>query len=268
MMAGLPAFQVTWYGELDSTNAHLRRRLASDATPAAGAVAATLNQTAGRGRAGRAWIAPPGRTLCFSLYIEPGVPAASIASLMPATALGVDDALRSLGVPSHPKWPNDVLVDDAKICGILAESVAGGVILGVGVNILLTRGEAADIDRPASSVLIATGRPVDPALVLQRVLGHMATRLDTWMQQGFEGLRADWMARVHGLGQPVQIEDNGRILRGRCAGYGPFGELLLDTGGAQPLQIWAGDLIHTLPSPRVPRAEHLTRSTHDGKGSS
>ncbi len=245
-----PLFKVTWLDEIDSTNAYLKRCLAAEPPPAPGKIIATMNQTAGRGRAGRSWHAPPGRTLCFSLFLEAGVPPSAVPSLMPATALAVDDALRSLGVPSYPKWPNDVMAKEAKISGILAENTVRGIILGIGINILLTIADTERIDRPATSILITTGKSPAPEMVLERVLNHLAKRLQTWMLKGFAGLQGEWSGRVRGIGSKVAIEENGRILHGILAGFGPRGELLLDTGEESPHRIWAGDLVHTLPHNR------------------
>src|SRR5689334_10678627 len=123
---------VRWFAELDSTNRYLVDEARAGAP--AGVVAVADHQTAGRGRLGRTWIAPPGAALLVSVLLRPRLPADRVHLVTLAAALALVDALPDAG--ARIKWPNDVVVDDRKLAGILAEADSGGaVVVGMGCNV-------------------------------------------------------------------------------------------------------------------------------------
>src|SRR5207247_1734949 len=113
-------------------------------------------QTSGRGRMGRRWISPPRRALTFSVLLRPAVPAGLLGWVPLLAGVAVASALqRTAGVDARLKWPNDVLVDGAKIAGILAERWGNAIVIGTGINVLQQRGE---LPVPtATSLLVAQG---------------------------------------------------------------------------------------------------------------
>ena len=119
---------------LDSTNAYLKRRLAAGDAPE-GLAAVALTQTAGRGRLGRAWESEPGAGLYVS-FVTPAVPGGLLPLVPIAVGVAVAQACRSLtGADAGVKWPNDVIVRDRKLSGILCEGVRGRAVCGIGVNL-------------------------------------------------------------------------------------------------------------------------------------
>ncbi|MCK5675434.1 MAG: biotin--[acetyl-CoA-carboxylase] ligase [Verrucomicrobia bacterium] len=116
-------FNVEWHDRLGSTNAFLRERFSQGMELPSGTIVAAREQTEGRGRQARKWLSTPGQNLCFSLFIRTDAKLVTVPSLTMAAALAVNDLLRSRGILSTPKWPNDVLVGGKKICGILSERV-------------------------------------------------------------------------------------------------------------------------------------------------
>ena len=116
-------FTVEWHDRLTSTNVALRERFLEDADLAGGLIIAAHEQTAGRGRQDRRWLGSPGKNLCFSLLVRSRAEPMALPSLTMATALAVTDMLVANKIPAAPKWPNDVLVDGRKICGILSERI-------------------------------------------------------------------------------------------------------------------------------------------------
>ena len=116
-------FNIEWHDRLGSTNAYLRDRFSRGLELRSGTIVAAREQTAGRGRQERRWFSQPNTNLCFSLLINTAAKLIAVPSLTMAAALAVNDLLRSMGILSTPKWPNDVLVDGKKICGILSERV-------------------------------------------------------------------------------------------------------------------------------------------------
>src|SRR5262245_5319408 len=140
-LAGTRFRDVHWFEIVDSTNRYLLQRAAQGV--AAGEVAVADEQTAGRGRLGRSWVAPSGSALLVSVLLRPALPPERVHLVPLAAGLAALDALQALDVPerhdaSEParlKWPNDVVVGDRKLAGILAEADGGGaVVVGMGCN--------------------------------------------------------------------------------------------------------------------------------------
>ena len=140
--------------ETGSTNAGLLSQARSGAGE--GLVLVAEAQTSGRGRMGRRWISPPRRALTFSVLLRPAVPAGLLGWVPLLAGVAVASALqRTAGVDARLKWPNDVLVDGAKIAGILAERWGNAIVIGTGINVLQQRGE---LPVPtATSLLVAQG---------------------------------------------------------------------------------------------------------------
>ena len=147
-----------------------------------GAVVAADEQTAGRGRLGRRWHAPPGEGLLFSLSLRPDAPADRLPELTPLAARAVADAIREMtGREADVKFPNDVLLAGRKVAGILGEARDGRVVLGVGVNVNVPPGALPGaVDTPATSLLVETGLPTDRGALLAEVLDAFERRYDEW----------------------------------------------------------------------------------------
>ena len=158
------------------------QRLLADDAPE-GAVAATDEQTAGRGRLGRGWVAPPGSSVLASIALRPGVPTEKLAELSLVAGRACAAALAEVaGVVPDVKWPNDVLIDGRKVAGILAEAREGRVVLGIGINVLQTEGELPERPQhPATSLLVEAGRRVPRAELLAAVLDHLEREHDAWV---------------------------------------------------------------------------------------
>jgi BirA family transcriptional regulator, biotin operon repressor / biotin---[acetyl-CoA-carboxylase] ligase len=158
------------------------QRLLADDAPE-GAVAAADAQTAGRGRLGRDWVAPPGSSVLASIVLHPDVPTAKLAELSLVAGRACAQALADVaGVLPEVKWPNDVLIGGRKVAGILAEAREGRVVLGVGINVLQTAGELPQrTQHPATSLLLETGRSIPRAELLAALLDHLEREHDAWV---------------------------------------------------------------------------------------
>jgi BirA family biotin operon repressor/biotin-[acetyl-CoA-carboxylase] ligase len=148
-----------------------------------GAVVATDEQTAGRGRLGRVWEAPPGTSILVSLVLRPPVRTADLPELSLVAGRAVAGALASVaGVEATLKFPNDVLVGGRKVAGILAEASGGRVVLGIGVNVNQTETELpAETVTPPTSLRAEVGVPLDRAPILAAILAHLETEYDAWI---------------------------------------------------------------------------------------
>jgi BirA family transcriptional regulator, biotin operon repressor / biotin---[acetyl-CoA-carboxylase] ligase len=141
-MSGEPSWQVRHFTSLPSTNQYLLEQARSGAEE--GLVAVADHQSAGRGRLGRSWDSPPGASLLVSVLLRPSLPPSGLHLCPTAVALAALDACASVaGVDARVKWPNDLVVDDHKLAGILAEVLPGppgehdaaAVVVGLGLNI-------------------------------------------------------------------------------------------------------------------------------------
>ena len=224
--------------EAGSTNAVLVER-ARAGTEREFAVVVTTNQTAGRGRLGRSWTAPPGKTIAVSVLLAP--PTSERLSWLPLVAgLAMTRAVRSL-VAGHTvtlKWPNDVQVDGLKVSGLLAELVPGaGVVIGAGLNLTM---DESELPTPVSTSLTLVGASADDLVdrALAAYLGELKG-LYSGMLAGSD-IRALVEAECSTIGRSVRVElPGGDNLYGTATGIDGEGRLIVD-GRA----IAAGDVTH------------------------
>jgi BirA family transcriptional regulator, biotin operon repressor / biotin---[acetyl-CoA-carboxylase] ligase len=148
-----------------------------------GAVAVADEQTEGRGRLGRQWLAPAGTSLLVSVLLRPGVEPARLPELSLVAGRACAEAIaETAGIETEVKFPNDVLVGGRKVAGILAEASEGRVVLGVGVNVSQDAGRLpADARTSATSLLLETGREIDRAELLLALLERLERRYDEWL---------------------------------------------------------------------------------------
>ena len=199
-------------------------------------------QTAGRGRSGRAWVAPPDSALLTSLLLRrQGVVAAAIPLV---AGLAVADAVCGLtGVDCRLKWPNDVLAGTGKLAGILGEvEPGGGIVLGVGLNLTVA---AFPPDVPGVSLDRVAGGVWGWDAVLAAFLAELGSRLRQVEAGGVRSLRDDWTARAAGLGGPVRAEVGGAVVEGTALGIEDDGALLVATDRGR-VRLVAGE-VHLLP---------------------
>lgn len=225
-MTDWPAgYRLIRYEAIDSTNSEARRL--AEAGEAGPVWITALHQTAGRGRRGRAWDSALGN-LTATLLIRPT--RANPAQLSFAAALAVSDLARHFapGVAVMVKWPNDVLADGRKMAGILLESGEGWLAIGIGVNLA---GHPEGTEFPATSLAALGMTPPSPGHALEFLAGAFARWYDCWMENGFEPLRAEWLARAQGLGAPIRARLPQEEQVGVFEGIDASGALLLNQQG-------------------------------------
>lgn len=237
-----------------STNADLLAAGDPGEGVADGRVLATETQTAGRGRQGRTWQSLPGAALTFSVLLRPRLvpqPARGwvplLAGVAAATAVGT-----AAGVAARLKWPNDVLVDDGKLAGILAEQSDGAIVVGIGLNVL---GGPADLPVATATSLQEHGAgQTDRTDLLAAILTGIEQRYLPWRDAGGDadesGLRAEYLRLCATVGRQVRVELPGqRQVAGMATGVDPAGQLLVQPEGvagpaAGPVAVSAGDVVH------------------------
>ncbi|HEY1839821.1 MAG TPA: biotin--[acetyl-CoA-carboxylase] ligase [Mycobacterium sp.] len=248
--AGLPWRELDVIAETGSTNADLIARAEAGAD-IDGSVLLAEHQNAGRGRHGRQWLSPPRAQVALSVGVAGGsVPRTGWGWLPLATGVAVADALAAHGVQAGLKWPNDVLVNGGKLAGILAEVAAPTpvIVLGLGLNVTLTAGEAPD--PVATSLLMLGSSATDRNTLARSILRELAARVDAWRAAGGAdpALIADYQRYSVTLGSRVRASMPGdREVVGIAATIDETGRLCVDTGG-QVVAISAGDITHLRPS--------------------
>jgi len=237
-----------WHPQLPSTNTHLLKRLSQGDSLPSGFVLAAHEQTAGRGRYQRSWVAQAHQNLTFSALLVTPSTFPKLASLPMAIALGVSDALHTYNIPTQTKWPNDILIDNAKVCGMLLERSeiphpeGTAIVIGIGLNVNMNATTAALIDRPATSMHLETGHEYDFKSVLNQILTSTVPWIDSWETHGFSALRSTWERRCAYLNEEISVGEGNDIKTGTLAGFGEQGQLLLRLPSGQILDIWAGDV--------------------------
>ncbi|SON54922.1 Bifunctional protein BirA [Hartmannibacter diazotrophicus] len=203
-------------------------------------------QESGRGRQGRQWVSPPGNLYASLLLVEPALPG-TIGQLPLVVALAVHDAVSAILPPMlrpalEIKWPNDLLHDGAKLCGILieGEKVAAGqaIVIGIGLNL---RHHPQTAGYPATD-LAALGCPVTPEEMFAHLARAMARRLAEWRSGGFAALREAWISRARGLGLPIRVRMPRAEFEGVFEALDSEGHLLLRLADGRLETVSAGDI--------------------------
>ncbi len=233
--------------ETGSTN-QLAFQLADEGAADGTAVIAET-QTGGRGRLGRRWESPPAVNLYCSVIIRPPIPPMHASQLTFLSAVAVSRAIeKSTGLGPRIKWPNDVLVNDRKIAGLLNEMNAETdtihfVVLGIGVNINMERGQFPEgLRQPATSLLLESGKTVDRREFTRVLLSELDNLYDDYLRNGFAGIRDEWLARSMLDGKRVRVSFGEGETTGEVAGIDNDGALLIKGSSGNIERVLAGDV--------------------------
>jgi BirA family biotin operon repressor/biotin-[acetyl-CoA-carboxylase] ligase len=244
---------------VDSTN-----RWAADAArkgAPAGLVVVAEQQTAGRGRLGRGWVAPRGAALLCSIVLRPRLAAGDLHLVSTAGALAAADAAEGAsGASISLKWPNDLVVGDDKLGGVLAEVVAGAdgadpavLVVGVGLNLEASGVRALVATEPAGGPVAVTGlaeiagRAVARDEVLTALLGSLARRFGPDGTPGASTMD-EYRGRCSTIGRRVRVDTARDSLTGSVVAIDDAGRLILEAGPSR-LVLEAGDVVHLRSDP-------------------
>lgn len=224
-----------------STNADLAARLAARLAVPEGQWLIADRQSAGRGRQGRVWSDGAGNFMGSTVVYR------QAADPMPATlALVAGLAVHAAASPLVPaplramlKWPNDILIGPAKLCGILLEALGAAVIVGIGVNLA----QAPQVPGRETIALSAFGPAPDRDLFAAALAGHFDRELERWRTFGLEPLLRRWLAAAHPIGTPLAVGEPGdEPLHGTFAGLAADGALQLRLADGTTRTIHAGEV--------------------------
>ena len=240
-------WEIRWFDQVDSTNAYVREQARFGAHE--GLVAVADHQTEGRGRLGRRWESPPGANLLASVLLRPNIDPADLHLCTTVVALAAMDACQVVaGVGTLLKWPNDLLVDGAKVAGILAEAEFAGadlaaVVVGIGINV----GWPSPPEAGGTSLEAATGSPVDRRALLHALLAALGERrAGLEAAAGRRALAEEGRRRCATLGQQVRVTLEGEEITGRAVAVDDAGHLVVETPTGSR-RVMAGDVVHLRP---------------------
>ena len=243
---GAPWREIIFRAETGSTNTDLAAMARAGADP--GTVLIADRQTAGRGRLGRGWETPAGAAVAMSVLLRPSLPLASWTWLPLAAGVAVADAVHGVAhVAAELKWPNDVVVQGRKLCGILAERVdtPGGpaCVLGMGINVGLAAAELPVATATSLRVLLGQRCPsrTDVGAAVLAALDLVYGRLEA---AGPAAVRGSYARRCGTLGRAVRVElADGAAVEGQAETVDDSGRLVVVTGTG-PRAFSAGDVVH------------------------
>jgi len=226
-----------------STNVLVGERARSGAGE--GLVVVAEHQTAGRGRLDRTWETPARSALTLSVLLRPRAPAADWPWLPLLAGYAASLAVRHFGVPATLKWPNDVLVDDRKLAGILTERIEtpdrAAVVVGIGINVGMTREE---LPHDGATSLAVEEVEVDRTDLLSELLRVLRTEYDAFERGELGALRTAYAGACATVGRQVRVDlPTGATLSGEATGIDEGGRLLV-SGPEGVVPVSAGDVVH------------------------
>ena len=236
---------VYYFDETDSTNNDVRRLMSQGAPH--GTLAIADKQTAGKGRRGRTWISPAGTNIFMSLGLRPEIPPDKASMLTLVMALAVCDAIReTTGSDAKIKWPNDIVINGKKVCGMLTELEAEldcihSVVVGIGINVNQTQFDP-EIAQTATSLFMESGRKVIRALLVERVMHYFEKYYAVFMEKGdLSGLKEAYDERLVNLNTGVRVLDPKGEYDGTARGIDEKGQLLVERDG-EMIKVYAGEV--------------------------
>ncbi|HBB89571.1 MAG TPA: biotin--[acetyl-CoA-carboxylase] ligase [Blastocatellia bacterium] len=243
--------QILHFNSLPSTNLEAARRAAEGAAEGLSVVAS--EQTAGRGRRQRQWASPLGAGLYFSVILRPQFEQSLWPLLTLMAALAAHDALlAAFSLETDIKWPNDILVNEKKLCGILAETVdtpsGRAVVVGIGIN-LTQNAFPPELETIATSVEAVTGASPELANLLAALVRELATHYDVLNGPGgnAEIIREWCMRSSYCEGKMIRVTDGGETVVGTTRGLERDGALRVETDDGEIRVLRAGDVSSVRP---------------------
>jgi BirA family biotin operon repressor/biotin-[acetyl-CoA-carboxylase] ligase len=234
---------IRYYSELESTN-NTAREIAKGVPE--GTVIIAETQKNGRGRMGTKWQSAPGG-IWLSLVLHPSIPLDNLSKITLVAGIAVTNALRGIGVDARIKWPNDVLVNGKKICGILTEVSAeigkvDYVVLGIGVNVnVKLSGLKDEIRRNSTSIANETGKPIDRTSFLASLLYELEQQYIRFKTRQFAEIVDEWINLSDTIGRNVKLMTPTMLIEGKAVGITEKGALVVLDKNNKKHEIIAGN---------------------------
>ncbi|NIS60435.1 MAG: biotin--[acetyl-CoA-carboxylase] ligase, partial [Proteobacteria bacterium] len=235
------------FGELDSTNSEAYR-MAQDGGQE-GEVVVADRQLRGRGRLGRRWLSPPGVNLYVSVILRPPIPVRNATLITLMAAVATAKATKGIsGLQPRIKWPNDLLINNKKVAGLLNEmnGKAGQVefiVLGIGINVNMTMGMIPEeMKSTATSLRKELGYDISRVELLRALLQEVDREYQAFLTGEPGRMLRQWEEFSHMVGKPVEMRSFNEVIRGRVKGIDSNGSLLLSVPDGSEKKVIAGDI--------------------------
>ncbi len=241
-------FTIHRFDRLQSTN-DTAIRMAEDGAPE-GTVVVAGEQTSGRGRHGRHWISPEGEGLYLSIILRPNLPFDRLWQMAFVESVAVAEAVRQVsGLAPQIKWPNDVLINGRKVCGILVETRGRGdggtgrpVVIGIGINV--NNGEfPPEIADKATSIMLETGSPISPRQVEEALLSCLDGLYTEYLRDGFDPILTRWKSLDCTSGRRVCVVTEDGIVEGTAWEVDSNGDLVVLRDDGSTARVTAGEVM-------------------------
>ena len=237
---------IYYYEETGSTNIDAKRLGEEGAVH--GTVVVADKQNAGRGRRGRAWESPAGKDIYFTILLRPEFPPDKVSGLTLVMALSVAEAVKGCcGQEAGIKWPNDVVLNGKKICGILTEMTmemdyVQHVVIGTGINVNLDK-MPAEIEKTATSILMESGKETTRAELLQKVLERFEINYEIYERDlDLRNMMETYNGYLVNKDRQVRVLDPKGEFGGIARGINAGGELLVERPDGKTVEIYAGEV--------------------------
>lgn len=237
--------ELVYLKTVDSTNDEVKRRAAAGA--AHGLVVVSDEQTVGKGRLGRVWKSPKGSGVWFSILVRPDTAPNEVAVITLVAGLGVCNAIRSFtGCNAMIKWPNDIIINNKKVCGILTEMNAEAdrinyAVIGIGINVN-TDSFPKEISHKATSLKLETDSQIMRADFLKEVLYQTEKCLDDYFLNVNSTILKEYSAKCATLGRQVSFERNGSSYTGVAKSISKKGELVVELPDLSNAAVGSGEV--------------------------
>lgn len=235
-----------YLGEIDSTNKYVKENFdkLDDLT-----CVYTYNQTSGRGRMEREWTYTGTENIYATLVIKINSLKNVYSNLTQYLCVVLAETFEEYGVKPCIKWPNDILINRKKISGILAESINGnnnkieGIALGFGINLNTTKEILAEINKPATSLNIETGKDIDKEIFLKKLLNRFCLLYNRFIDEGFAFIREDYIKRAGFIGREITVKVFDKSIQGVAKGIDKNGALVLTDKNNKEQILYIGDIL-------------------------
>jgi len=232
------------FDTIDSTNNCARALAGCWANE--GTVIIAEQQTAGKGRLGRAWQANPNENLTFSIILRPSLPPDALNTFPLSVAVAVAEAVETATkLHVECKWPNDLLIKGKKFAGILLEgsvkqNTIEYVVIGIGVNVN-QQSFAGELQSTATSLRLETGTDLDRTLVFHEILRSLERNYRVLCTRGFDTVLPRWLSHSTMINKQISVSEHGNVISGIVRGVSPEGGLILQSNGSTKT-LFAGDV--------------------------
>ena len=231
--------EIYYFDSIDSTNTKAKE-LAEEGHPS-GTLVVADRQTAGKGRRGRSWESPTGIGIFMTLMLKPEINPNNASMLTLVAAMATTRAIRRVtGVPAMIKWPNDIVMNGKKVCGILTEMSAqfdyiNHIVIGIGINVH-NEDFPEEIAKTASSLYLESGQHIHRASLIEAFLAEFEDVYAEYLKtEDMEGLQKEYDAMLVNRGRQVRVLDPKEPFEGKAMGITKKGELIVDTWESRKL---------------------------------